>query len=47
VIVWSVHVSPEGDLFLNDTLFVSGGVYKETTPMNLPPRIAQLRKAGV
>jgi hypothetical protein len=47
VIVWSVHVSPEGNLFLNDTQIVSGGVYKEMTPMNLPPRIAQLRKAGI
>jgi hypothetical protein len=47
VIVWSVHVAPDGTLFLNDTQIVSGGVYKETTPMNLPARLAQLRKAGV
>lgn len=49
VIVWSIHVQTNGDLILNDTLIVSGGVYKETgpIPMNLPPRLAQLRKAGV
>lgn len=48
VIVWSVHVHTTGDLILNDTTIVSGGVYKETgpIPMNLPPRLAQLRKAG-
>lgn len=49
VIVWSIHVDTNGDLILNDTKIVSGGVYKETGPiaMNLPPRLAQLRKAGV
>src|SRR5438045_1535388 len=47
VIVWSVHVAPDGTLFLNDTQIVSGGVYKETQPMNLPARLAQLRKAGI
>lgn len=47
VIVWSVHVAPDGDLILNNTSIVSGGVYKEAEPMNLPARLAQLRKAGV
>lgn len=47
VIVWSVHVAPDGTLILNDTQIVSGGVYKEAAPMNLPARLAQLRKAGV
>ena len=47
VIVWSVHVAPDGNLILNDTQIVSGGVYQEATPMNLPARLAQLRKAGV
>lgn len=47
VIVWSVHVAPDGTLILNNTQIVSGGVYKEAEPMNLPPRLAQLRKAGV
>jgi len=26
VIVWSVHVAPDGSLYLNDTQIVSGGV---------------------
>lgn len=47
VIVWSVHVAPDGNLILNDTQIVSGGVYQEATPMNLPARLAQLRQAGV
>jgi hypothetical protein len=47
VIVWSVHVSSDGTLILNDTQIVSGGVYKEAEPMNLPSRLAQLHKAGV
>lgn len=47
VIVWSVHVAPDGPLILNDTQIVSSGVYKEATPMDLPARIARLRKAGV
>ena len=47
VIVWSVHVDTDGTLFLNDTKFVSNGVYAETKAMNLPPRLAQLRKAGI
>lgn len=47
VIVWSVHVTTDGTLILNDTQIVSGGVYKEAEPMNLPARLAQLRKAGV
>lgn len=48
VIVWSVHVASNGDLSLNDTKIVSGGVYSEskTTPMDLPARLAQIRKAG-
>jgi len=47
VIVWSVHVDGTGNLILNDTQFVSGGVYKEAEAMDLPSRLAQLRKAGV
>jgi len=47
VIVWSVHVAPDGTLILNNTQIVSGGVYQEATPMNLPARLAQLHKAGV
>ena len=47
VIVWSVHVTTDGTLILNDTQIVSNGVYKEAAPMNLPARLAQLRKAGV
>lgn len=47
VILWSVHVDASGNLFINDTMFVSNGVYKEQQPMNLPARLAQLRKAGI
>ncbi|MEQ1678218.1 MAG: hypothetical protein ABL876_16055, partial [Chitinophagaceae bacterium] len=47
VIVWSVHVDTAGNLILNDTQFVSNGVYAEAVPMNLPARLAQLHKAGV
>ncbi len=47
LIVWSVHVATDGTLILNNTQIVSGGVYKEADPMNLPARLAQLRKAGV
>lgn len=47
VIVWSVHVTPDGALILNNTQIVSGGVYQEATPMNLPSRLAQLHQAGV
>jgi len=32
VIVWSVHVAPDGTLILNDTQIVSGGVYQEAQP---------------
>jgi hypothetical protein len=47
VIVWSVHVDTVGNLILNNTPFVSNGVYSEQQPMNLPARLAQLHKAGV
>ena len=47
VLVWSVHVDAGGTLFLNNTQIVAGGVYQEATPMNLPTRLAQLRKAGM
>lgn len=47
VIVWSVHVTPDGTLILNNTQIVSGGVYQEAEPMDLPSRPAQLHKAGV
>ena len=47
VIVWSVHVDWDGTLFLNDTKIVSSGVYKETDPMDMPSRLARLRKTGV
>ena len=47
VIVWSVHVSAAGDLGLNNTQIVSGGVYHEATLMGLPGHIAQLKKAGI
>jgi len=46
VIVWSVHVDWDGTLFLNDTKIVSGGIYKEDEPMDLPRRLAQLHQAG-
>ncbi|HMK27946.1 MAG TPA: hypothetical protein VK483_18085 [Chitinophagaceae bacterium] len=47
IIVWSVHVATTGDLYLNDTLFVSKGIYAESATMNLPARLAQLKKAGM
>ena len=47
LIVWSVHVTPTGTLVLNDTQFVANGVYQEAQPMNLPSRLASLRKAGL
>lgn len=47
VIVWSVHVETDGTLVLNNTQIVSGGVYKEAEPMDLPTRLAQIRKAGI
>lgn len=47
VIVWSVHVQPDGTLVLNDTQIVADGVYAEAQPMNLPARVAQLRKSGI
>src|SRR5260370_38382602 len=47
VLVWSVHVDAYGSLYLNDTLFVFRGAYKETQPMDLPPRFPPLRTAGV
>src|SRR5260370_34915207 len=47
VLVWSVHVDAYGSLYLNDTLFVFRGAYKETQPMDLPARLAQLQTAGV
>jgi len=42
-----VHVTPKGTLILNDTQIVSGGIYKEADPMDLPVRLAQLYKSGV
>jgi hypothetical protein len=47
VIVFTVHVDPVGNLFLNNTQFVSGGIYRETEKMDLPGRLAELRKAGM
>ncbi|MEO1258564.1 MAG: hypothetical protein AAFZ15_07195 [Bacteroidota bacterium] len=47
VLVWSVHVDSDGNLILNNTHFVTNGVYQEAEPMNLPSRLAQLHKAGV
>ncbi|MDQ2080973.1 hypothetical protein RA307_12340 [Xanthobacteraceae bacterium Astr-EGSB] len=47
VIVWSVHVASDGTLALNNTQIVANGVYQEAQPMDLPSRLAQLRKAGV
>ncbi|HEY6805399.1 MAG TPA: hypothetical protein VI306_17610 [Pyrinomonadaceae bacterium] len=47
VIVWSVHVHSNGSLYLNNDQLVTGGVYKEGAPLNLPSRLAQLSKAGV
>lgn len=47
IIFWAVHVDTDGTLFLNNTKIVSGGVYKESWPMNLPSCVAQLRKAGM
>jgi hypothetical protein len=47
VLVWSVHVEASGTLVLNNTQIVANGVYQEALPMNLPSRLAQLRKAGM
>jgi hypothetical protein len=47
VIVFAVHVDSSGNLFLNDTPIVSGGVFIKPDPMNLAVRLAQLRKAGM
>lgn len=47
VIIWSVHVNEYGNLILNNTPFVTDGVYQEQETMNLPARVAQLHKAGV
>jgi len=47
VIIWSVHVKPDGTLILNNTQIVSNGVYKEAEKMDLPTRLAELRSSGV
>lgn len=47
VIVFSVHPHADGTLFLGNTQIVSQGVYEEAAPMDLPSRLARLRKAGV
>lgn len=47
LIVWSVHVTPTGTLILNDTQIVANGVYQEAQRMDLPKRLAELRKAGL
>ena len=46
VIFWSVHVDASGDLSLNDTTIVSGGVYQEAQTMGLPGIVAVLRATG-
>ncbi len=46
IVVWSVHVNLDGNLILNNTPFVTNGVYYELETMDLPARLAQLRKAG-
>jgi len=47
VIVFSVHPHEDGTLFLGNTQIVSEGVYNEAAPMDLPSRLARLRKTGV
>ena len=47
VIVWSVHVTPDGTLILNNTQIVSKGIYQEAEQMDLPGRLAQLYKKGI
>ncbi len=47
VLIWSVHVDTDGTLYLNDTRFVSDGVYGEAQQMNLPATVTQLRDAGM
>ena len=47
LIVWSVHVQPDGTLVLNDTQIVEDGVYGETEGFDLPGRIAQLKARGM
>jgi hypothetical protein len=42
VILWSVHVHSNADLYMNNTQIVSGGVYQEAQPMDLPSRLAIL-----
>jgi hypothetical protein len=46
VILWSVHVDVNADLYLNDTKIVSGGVYQEAQTMGLPATVAALRGTG-
>lgn len=46
VIIWSVHVDANADLYLNDTKIVSGGVYREAQTMRLPAKVAALRSFG-
>lgn len=47
VILWSMHVHPNADLYMNNTLVVSGGVYQEAQPMDLPARLATLYRKGI
>lgn len=47
VILWCLHVHANADLFMNDTLLVTNGVYKEGQTMNLPSRLAILHKKGI
>jgi hypothetical protein len=46
IIFWSVHVDANGDLYLNDTKIMSGGVYQEARTMRLPHTVAALRSYG-
>src|SRR5215510_5783370 len=47
VIIWAVHVDTNGTLFLNNTQFVSKGVYSEKDEMGIPGSVAALHQAGV
>lgn len=47
VILWAVHVSPTGDLKLNNTPLVTGGVYQSDALGDLADRLAQLKRNGL
>ena len=47
VILWTLHVSLEGDLKFNDTPIVVGGIYQADQVGDLADRLAQLKRAGM